>query len=114
MRALMESVLARYGVSAQVETDTGVADTKVFFRSINSDAWYSAERMVMPLGEVPRGRYVCLLSAKLTVRPDATLIVGGRRFLLRRIEPTAAFAQTVCQWCLCVEKGSGSEDDGVY
>lgn len=106
MRALLENVLQRYGMPARVETTSGTVETRVFFRSVNSEAWYSAERMVYPSGERQRGRYICLLPAGIEVQIDDTLTVDGRQFLLRRIEPTAAFSETVCQWCLCVEKGS--------
>lgn len=105
MRTLMDSVLARYGADALVETPGGQQRVKVFFRSVNSDAWQNTERMFSSLGEIPRGRYICLLPALVDVRPEATLTIRNKQYLLRRIEPVAAFADVTCQWCLCVEKG---------
>lgn len=108
MRKLMDGVFAHYGVPARVETAMGVQEVNVFFRSVRSEAWQNAELMCSPLGQIPRGRYICLLPAAVEVAPEATLTVRNKQYLVRRIEETAAFADVVCKWCLCVEKGSVS------
>lgn len=106
MRKLIDRVLSRYGTLAQVETAAGVREVKVFFRCVKSDAWQNVERMFSPLGEIPRGRYICLLPEDVAVEPEATLTVLGKQYLLRRVEKMAVFTEVVGQWCLCVEKGS--------
>lgn len=105
MQRLMDRVFARYGASAQVDTATGKQNVKVFFRSVKSEAWQNAERMFASIGEIPRGRYLCILPAGMKLAPEATLTVHGQQYLLRRIEQVAVFEDVVCQWCLCVEKG---------
>lgn len=105
MRKLMDSVLHRYGSTAQLQTAAGTQTVKVFFRSVNSDAWQSVERMFSALGGVPRGRYVCLLPAGVRVVAEDTLTLGGKSYQLRQVEPIVVADQLMGQWCLCVEKG---------
>lgn len=106
----MDSILRRYGVVAQVETAAGTQTAKVFLRSVTSDAWQNMERVFSPLGETPRGRYICLLPAAVVITAEDTVTVRGKSYLVRRVEETAAFADVVCRWCLCVEKGGQSGD----
>lgn len=105
MRRLIDTALSRYGLTAQLETENGVREVKVLFRPVKSDAWLHARREFTPLGELPIGRYVCLLPADAETQREATLTLMGRQFLLRRIEPIAVFSEIAGQWCLCVEKG---------
>lgn len=105
MRKLMDSVLHRYGSTAQLQTAAETQTVKVFFRSVNSDAWQNVERMFSSLGEVPRGRYVCLMSAGVRVAAEDALTLGGKSYQLRRVEPIIVADQLMGQWCLCVEKG---------
>lgn len=111
MQKLIERILARYGTPAQVETAEGNREVKVFFRCVRSDAWQNVERMFNTLGEIPRGRYICLLPRELVVAPEDTLTVQGKQYLLRRVEKMAVFTEIVGQWCLCVEKGCGINGD---
>lgn len=101
----MDSVLRRYGVTAQVQTCAGVQTVKAFLRSVTSDAWQNVERVFSPLGETPRGRYICLLPAAVDIAAEDTITIRDKCYLVRRVEEIAAFADVVCRWCLCVEKG---------
>lgn len=105
MRKLMDSVLHRYGSTAQVQTAAGTETVKVFFRNVNSDAWQNVERMFSSLGEVPRGRYICLLPASVRVAAEDTLTLGGKSYQLRRVEQIIVADQLMGKWCLCVERG---------
>lgn len=106
MQKLMDRILARYGTPAQVDTAEGKWEGKVFFRCVKSDAWQNVERMFNTLGEIPRGRYICLLPENVAVAPEDTLTVLGKQYLLRRVEKVTVFTEVMGQWCLCVEKGS--------
>lgn len=105
MQKLMKRALTRYGITARVETKTGEQTTKVFFRSVKSEAQQSTERVFSPLGEIPRGRYICILPAQPEPKVEGTLTVHGKRYLLRQIEPVTVGEEMMCRWCLCVEKG---------
>lgn len=105
MRKLMDSVLHRYGSTAQLQTAAGTQTVKVFFRNVNSDAWQNVERMFSALGEVPRGRYICLMPAGVQAAAENTLSLLGKSYQLRRVEQIIVADQLVGQWCLCVERG---------
>lgn len=106
MQELMERLFQKYGSWATVRTSAGEVRTAVFFRGIRSDAWRNVERVFTPLGEVPQGRYVCLLPADVKAEPEAEITLDGKTYLLRSIQPVAAFTDMAYQWCLCVEKGA--------
>lgn len=106
MKKLMDGILARYGVAATLQNAAGEQDIKVFFHSVNSSSWQNMERVFMPLGEVPRGQYLCVLPAGTAAEPEDTLTVDGRAYLLRKVEKMALFTGPLYCWALCVEKGS--------
>lgn len=106
MKRRMDGVLARYGTPATLQTAEGEQQIKVFFYSINSNSWQNMQRQFEPLGEVPRGQYICVLPADAVAEAEDTLIVAQRAYLLRRIEDMAMFTGAVYRWALCVEKGS--------
>lgn len=101
----MDGVIERYGTPATIQTAAGQQQIKVFFHSVNSSAWQNMERQFSPLGEVPRGQYICVLPIHVAAEPEDTLIVSGRRYLLRRVEEMTMFTGAVYRWALCVEKG---------
>ncbi len=106
MKTLMDKVLSRYGTSAVLQNAVGEQRIKVIFHSVNGHAWQDLERVFSPLGEVPRGKYVCILPADVMAEPEDTLTVCGRRYLLRRVEEMLLREDSVYRWALCVEKGS--------
>lgn len=105
MRKWMERVFARYGTEALLETAQGAQSVHILFRAVRSDARSYAQQEFLPLGNIPRGRYICLLPIHAEATPGATLTVRGRAYLLRQVEEMAVFTEPVGQWCLCVEKG---------
>lgn len=105
MRQLIDRLLSCHGITAQLQTENGTKELKVLFRAVRSDAWQNARREFTSLGEVPTGRYICLLPADAEAEREATLTLMGKQYLLRRIEPIAVFSEIAGLWCLCVEKG---------
>lgn len=105
MRSLMDSVLNRYGVDAMLRTATTARPLKVFFHSVNSSNWQNMERMFFDLGEIPRGQYICVMPADAAAMPEDTLELGGKSYLLRKVEKMALAESSVYCWGLCVEKG---------
>ena len=106
MERWMDKVFARYGVAAQIQSDRGNSSLKVFFHSVKSTAWQNLERAFCPLGEVPRGMYVCLLPASAEVAVADTLLVGSKSYQIQRLEDVTFAGKRVYLWSLCVEKGS--------
>ena len=105
MKKLMDGILRRYGTTAKLSDPWGSQQVKVFFYSVNSTGWQNIQRVFSPLGEVPRGQYICVLSSDARAAAEDTLEIGGRAFLLRRVEPMGIMGETLYDWCVCVEKG---------
>ena len=105
MRRLMERILDRYGVVAKIQSGSGGMTLKVLFHSINSFSWQNMERMFSPLGEVPRGQYICVLPVKIQLEAGHSVLVNGREYLVRKVELMSLFSGPVYYWALCVEKG---------
>ena len=101
MRHVFDSLFARYGTQLSV---AGVA-VRGFFYSVNSRSWQNMERAFVPLGEVPRGQYICILPASAQVTAGYTVGLDGKSYEIRRAEIVRAGATPVYYWCLCVEKG---------
>lgn len=106
MTKWMDGVLARYGSPARLQNQAGETALQVIFHPVSSSAWQNMQRIFSPLGEVPRGKYFCVLPASAPAAPEDTLVVGGSSYLLRRVEKVLLCADVMYQWALCVEKGS--------
>ena len=105
MKKLLDRILARYGQTALRYRVGEVQRVQAFFWSVNSTSWQNMERLLLPLGEVPRGQYICVLPAGVTAAAEDTLEVNGRQYLLRKLEEMCLGTGPVYQWGLCVEKG---------
>lgn len=107
MRRMLERTFARYGREV-VLTSHGVQKTvKAFFQGSRSKSWQNMQRVYFPLGEIPRGQYLCYLLPGTAVAGDL-LTVGGETYEVCRVEEMWALGQSMYQWCLCA--GKGGED----
>jgi len=104
MRHLMDRVFAHYGMHAVLESGGSKKTVRVFFHSVNSRSWQNMERMFLPLGEIPRGQYICVLPAGTAAVGDI-LHIGMKAYLICRAEEMALRAGSIYQWALCEEKG---------
>lgn len=100
MQKLIDSIIARYGTTAIL--DSGIR-MKVLFRSTRSNAWESYRQIRTPAGTVSRARYECLLPASSTVVKGEQIMVYSRKYLLRQVEYIMAGDRVLCKWALCVE-----------
>lgn len=101
MHQMFDSLFARYGTTLSV---AGVS-VRGFFYSVNSRSWQNMEQMVGPLGEIPRGQYICILPAAVTVTAGDTVAVGQTSYRICRAEDMRVGDGVVYHWCLCVQKG---------
>lgn len=106
MKKLMDRILIRYGQPALLCRAGATQKVRAFFWSDNSTSWQNMERMFLPLGEVPRGQYVCVLPAEISAGVGDTLELEGRQYLVQKLETMYLWTGPVYQWGLCVEKGS--------
>ena len=105
MKAMAESVMAKYGTDMTVVSGEEVKAVRGFFRAVNSKSWQSMESEVSLLGEITRGQYAYIGPADGGAKEGDTLSLGDRTYLLRRVEYYYFGNQPIYQWGLCVEKG---------
>ena len=105
MRALVEKIMARHGTDMTLVSGENRKTVRGFFRAVNSKSWQSMESEATMLGEITRGQYVYLGPAAVAVAEGDTLLLKGRSYLLRRVEPYFYGNAVIYQWGLCVEKG---------
>ena len=105
MRAAVEQVMAKHGTDMTITSGGAEKTVRGFFRAVNSKSWLSMESEASLLGEITRGQYVYMGPAGAGVREGDTLTVGGKRYLLRRVENYFYGNTVLYQWGLCVEKG---------
>jgi hypothetical protein len=105
MRGTVEKIMSRHGTDMTLVSNGKEKTVRGFFRAVNSQSWQSLESEASMLGEITRGQYVYMGPVGVTVREGDTLVLGGRSYLLRRVEPYYYGNEAVYQWGLCVEKG---------
>lgn len=103
MQRMIGKILDTYGVSI---TRKAVEVTyRGFFQPVRSKSWQYLEGNYSPLGEVPRGQYVYIGPAEQLLTVGETLEVGGKDYMVRRVEPVYYEEEIAYYWGMCVEKG---------
>jgi len=97
--------MQQHGTDVTIVSNGTEKNARGFFRAVNSKSWQSIESEATMLGEITRGQYVYMGPVGVPIREGDTLLLGGRSYLLRRVEPYYYGNQAVYQWALCVEKG---------
>ena len=105
MRQMVGKILRTYGTAMTLSRDGEVWEIFAFFQPVRSKSWQYLEGNFSPLGEVPRGQYVYIGPTGQPVQAGETLEVGGKDYLLRRVEPVYYGQETAYYWGMCVEKG---------
>lgn len=104
MQQMIGKILNTYGVSVTWKKETP-AVYRSFFQPVRSKSWQYLEGNYSPLGEVPRGQYVYIGPADRAVAFGDTLEVGGKDYMVRRVEPVYYGEEIAYYWGMCVEKG---------
>lgn len=104
MREFLNRIFQHYGTRAILTADGAEKQIRVFFQGTNSKSWQNMEKHYCPLGQIPRGQYLCLLPAG-TASEGNTLQVDGRDYRICRVEDMLLGPDALYQWGLCVEKG---------
>ena len=104
MQQMIGKILNTYGVSILRKTAEEAA-YRGFFQPVRSKSWQYLEGNYSPLGEVPRGQYVYIGPAEQRLTVGETLEVGGKDYMVRRVEPVYYGEEVAYYWGMCVEKG---------
>lgn len=104
MQRMIGKILETYGVSITRKGEVPVT-YRGFFQPVRSKSWQYLEGNYSPLGEVPRGQYVYIGPVDQLLDVGETLEVGGKDYMVRRLEPVYYGEETAYLWGMCVEKG---------
>lgn len=104
MESWMQRLFDLYGTDATVQNGNEKTQLRVFFQSVNSRSWQNMERIWGPLGQIPRGQYVCILPSG-SAQTDGVLQVNGMDYRVCRVEDMAFQGKVLYQWAICREKG---------
>lgn len=104
MQQMIGKILNTYGVSITRKAAEEVT-YRGFFQPVRSKSWQYLEGNYSPLGEVPRGQYVYIGPAEQLLEVGDTLEVGGKDYMVRRVEPVYYAEEVAYYWGMCVEKG---------
>ena len=106
MRRTVERLIETYGSLVKIYTHGTTYTSKVLLQLVASKSWQNMERMIPTGGEVLRGQYLLICPSSIPVEAADTIVLGGRTFLLRRVEPFRYRDRDVFLWGLCVEGGT--------
>ena len=105
MKNLLERIFRRYGVALTVVHEGNRTETRAFFMPTASRSWQNMEQVYTPLGETPRGQYNYIGPAGVEADAGDLLIVGEKRYTIRRMETIRDDSGIIYRWGLCVERG---------
>lgn len=105
MAALIDRLLNRYGCEMYWIIST---ERKQKFRGIlqhfDGHAWANMQKEFSLLGDIPRGRYVLLVSMEPALTVGSILMQGDQRLILRRLETVRIGDKPLYRWGLCAER----------
>lgn len=105
MRQLVEKLIRRCGTTVTVYHEGIKTETRGIFMPTTSRSWQNMQHVYSPLGETPRGQYNYIGALEPVAEKGDVLEVGGRRYLLRRVEIVRDARGPVYRWGLGVERG---------
>lgn len=112
MRELIGRILRKYGVPAVLEHGGESVELRIFFQPSMSKSWDSMNPIVTPLGQLPGGQYLYIGPAEQEIDQGDWVSVGGKEYILRRVETYLDQNGPIYRWALCVRKG-GEDDWGT-
>ncbi len=101
MQKLIAGLFARWGSWGQLNGRR----QRLFFQAGHSRSLQTLERIFTPLGEIPRGQFVCYFPASPHIQSGDRLEFMGRSFQLYRAEPVFWKDRVLYIWALCAERG---------
>ena len=88
-----------------VDREEGLMTFRGIFQHTGSKDWQNMVKTYSLLGQMPRGQYLVLAPVGVNLEAGDRLLVGSRRFAIRRVESVKWMEKPVYTWGLCVELG---------
>lgn len=112
MALRVEGLMARHGRDMILVSGEQTRAVRGFFHPISASSWQSAAPKATVLGEASQSQYTYLGPVAGQAKAGDYLLLGGRRYLLLRVETYFCDNAPVYQWGLCVER-SGEDTWGT-
>ena len=98
-------LLKQFGSPITLRRDGAEVEFRGFLQHSGSKSWQNMRGQYGVLGEVPGGQYVLIAPPEPALEPEDTLLMGGRSYVIRTLEPVLYGRQVLYQWGLCENKG---------
>ena len=105
MRPAIEKVMRRYGLQMTLARPEETCVFRGIFQHTGSKDWHNMEKSYSLLGQIPRGQYMVMAPIGVRLEMGDRLLVGERRFSVRRVETVYWQNRALYSWGLCVELG---------
>ena len=105
MERTMDRIFRRYGTRLLRHRGGAGTAFRGFLQSSLSKDRQNLEREIMPLGEIPGGRYVLMAPVNAGLTAGDVVEQAGKFYVLRRVETVLFRDKALYLWGLCVEKG---------
>ena len=106
---MVDSLLRQHGTTMVLRRSEGEIHVRGFFQPVRSKSLQSVVSHSIPLGQLDRGQFTYIGPADVAVSQGDELILGERRYILRRVEVYRYGDEAVYTWGLCMEKGGEAE-----
>jgi hypothetical protein len=101
----VHQLLKQYGNPITLRRDGAAVDFRGFLQHSGSKSWQNMRSIFTVLGQMPGGQYVLIAPPEPALEPEDTLLMGGRSYVIRTLEPVLYGRQVLYQWGLCENKG---------
>lgn len=105
MQQALKKIFGYWGCAMVWKNETGETPFRGFLQHSRSKSWQNMEKAFSPLGEIPRGQYVLIAPPEITPAVGDTVVLGEKRYEVRRAETMLYGGKPLYIWGLCVEKG---------
>lgn len=105
MREIIARIIRDYGSTVEAVQAERTTVFRAFLQLVTSKSWQNMDRVIGPLGEIPRGQYLYLGPVEQPVAEADFLRCGGKEFLVRRADTLLFGDEPIYIWGLLVQKG---------
>ncbi|MCD7755334.1 MAG: hypothetical protein LUJ09_03220 [Firmicutes bacterium] len=105
MKALVDSILTRYGTAITVRRVTGDFTVRGCVQHTGSLSRMNMQIVQSPVGQIPWSQYTMLLPAEPLLVEGDIFYVGETWYTVRRVEPVYCRDTLVGCWGICERRG---------
>ena len=105
MRQILAGIIRSFGSTVEAVKGGETARFRAFLQPVTSKSWQNMDRVIGPLGEIPRGQYLYIGPVEQDVLAADFLRCGGAAYLVRRADTLLLGDEPLYVWALLVRRG---------